>query len=284
MSLTGDYGIHNNLSSASEDLITVEGKFSYVDGDTRASNPPAGSTPDLHNTFHAPAYNLKVEICGLSCSTGWTDTEGRYSITVKAQAGTVLDYTLSASNNAMDWYMDMEYVKESLVLTLEKTIPQLGPINASTGVGFNGSTFFAGSNTFKNSEIIHTVGKGWGTEMTIHFSLSGILNLTSVISIARDDVIDNRDPSEAGQTLGTLDLVYCDSSWPHFGNNNPLEYDEVHLPCYKINGAIPAEMQKWAGEGLALDAGLHDSVIAHEYYHHVQFEIAGWDIGGGNHT
>ena len=274
--VTGDSKVY----ALEDGFITVEGEIYYEDGDTIRSNPAAGSTPTLENSFYAPAYNAQVEICGITCGDTFIDADGKYSVTIAADVGTELTYKLKANNSVLKIYSDMDCVNEWFEFTLQtnQIVPNIGP-------SFYGNTFFVDPIKIPNQNHTHTVGTCWGNEQTVHFSSSGHLNITSVMSIAFDDVMDNRDPSQVNESIAKVDVIYCDNEWPHitttwssFDVNN-----EIYFPCYMIDGSIPSQMLKWQ-DGQAVDAGLWDEVLVHEYYHQVQNQIHAWDIGGGPHN
>ena len=310
---------HQTSYSSSEGFITVEGRLLYEDGDSIESNNPPGQTPNLANSFFAPAYNVTVEICGVNCGIGLTDPDGNYTVNVKASVGDELTFKVEADNNVLRVYSDMKCGNEWLVLTLPfLTVPPEESVNLSSSVHFNGDTFFAGKTLVSNQEILDTVGLCfWNSDQTIHISTSGYLNIPSVMTIAHDDVMDNRDPSQIGESIHHVAVIYCVDAWAKIipvwmvaGADN-----EIWLTCSKITKPIlpnpptspdpfspkpgdsgfkwptpvittyiPEDMSRIAEKGKTIDMGLRDSLLAHEYYHQVQAFIHAADVGGGAHN
>ncbi len=108
--------------------------------------------------------------------------------------------------------------------------------------------------------------------MTTRVAFGAALNINEVILVARADADSNanRDPRE-GDTIGQVDVEYGDASWNHY------TFDIV-LTGGRIDGAAPPVNTS------GIDYGWVDSTVAHEFGHHLQYEIGSWDGHSGSHS
>lgn len=99
-------------------------------------------------------------------------------------------------------------------------------------------------------------------EYTTLVSFSGGLNINEVILQARETVRIHRDPREH-ETIDQVPVEYCDP------RGIAQYFLSLTLSCAQVDG------RRSNGDGL--DDGYVDTTIAHEYTHHLQYEIGNWD-------
>ena len=244
------------------ELIT--GTVMFQDGD-------AGAFLGFTATGTKPGRFVKVEVIGRHSGTefgcGHTDNTGAFSIRAEdVPENTGLSLLLEIDNFATKLWVDVDAGNEEFVFR-----PRLRPVNSlSSGtIGFGTVTVDPGTSAYRTITVDENGILPFGdADLSVHFAAA--MNINEVILVARDDVQSNRDGRES-DSIGQVDVEYCDE-----GSKYAFS---LGLRCGRIDGIYlgPPPPQ-------GFDTGFIDRTIAHEYGHHLQYEISTWDGHAGRHA
>lgn len=231
--------------------FNVKGQVLFEDGDPVKAT--STTPPGLNNIRKVPGRLVKVwVIVDQSTFTGYTDSQGNFSVAVCGQDQVSVKIEYEIDNYALHVWADTDCLNERLL---------------GDGGTFNSGTFGdldLGTVTIHAVYSTIEVGECFGVnDDEIEVSFAAAMNINNVLLLEEKDITTNRDPSET-DSLGQVDVEYCDQDWNHYRS-------DLVLTCGRIDGALNEES---AGR----DYGFADATIAHEYGHHLQFDIGNWDM------
>jgi hypothetical protein len=227
-------------------VFNVTGALSFQDGDPQAGMP--GTPPWLDNVVEKPARQVKVTVKRGDSVVGraHTDRRGRFSVRTDVADNRELELHFEVDNRVLKLWVDTDCVNESFYWRVP---------------GFNSGTY--GDLDVGNLLVPVTynhvlVGECFFDRERVPVSFAGALNVNEVILTAWDDIDRNRDPAE-DDSVEQVYVEYCDDAWNHYRS-------DLVLTC-------------WDSEENSrnLDFGFVDSTVAHEFGHHLQYEIGTWD-------
>lgn len=248
---------------------TVSGKVVFEDGEPAVFPAVGGApTPALTSTTLKDAVLVSVIIRpegSPHVMAGATDSRGEFSVPVLLRDGHNFSISLEVNNVAVHVMADTDGANEFY----EKEV-------WSGNAGHSGDVAVGQITILVNPppvglaigayETIEVTERAFDAE-SIMVSFAGALNINSIILGVREDIIAHRGLRPDTDTIGPVSLEYCDEAWNSF-------FADIVLTCASMNGAKHLD---------GLDYGFVDQTIAHEYTHHLQYEIGTSDFHSGRH-
>lgn len=253
----GEKNLYTKAADGDKRDAIVSGNLFYEDGDPRQFN---GFTPVGE---HKPGRLMKVQVVdrndfGKRFGEGWTDWTGAFRIPVEdVPSNMALAVVLEVDNFVNKVYSDTDLGDEEFRF-------QTGQFNSGTSGPIQAGDIHVWASYFKVDVDENGIIPGGGEKHNVTFAAA--MNINEVLLISWDDIQDNRDPSE-GDSIGKVDVEYCDSAWNHY-------FQDIVLSCAGID---QQHHQPGDNAPLGVDYGFVDKTIAHEYMHHLQYEIGSWD-------
>ena len=247
--------------SGGERNTVVEGFLTFEDGDAGTNLTFTVVGPPK------PGRLIRVKVVENNDSDeefgeGWTDSNGFFSLAVEdVPDNERLSLLLEVDNYVTKLFLDTDIGDEEYKLLANNFgAGVFGSIDAGTQ---NVRIFYFAREVDENGFL-----PGGGEQHSVAFAAA--MNINEVILVAREDMDNNRDPRE-GDGIGSVDVEYGDEAWNHY-------FEDLVLTCGRIDGQAPPSNTS------GFDYGLIDETIAHEYMHHLQYEIGSWDGHDGSHS
>lgn len=180
---------------------------------------------------------------------GRTDSRGNFRFTVTGRDNTDMRLKLEVDNRWNRVWADTNCVNEKLRWSTTFNSGAAGDVDL-------------GRIVVGDERFTLTVGE-CTRSARITVSFAAALNVNEVILTAWEDVSRNRDPDEH-DTVDQVYVEYCDDEWNHY-------FSDLVLTCARSSS-----------EGY--DFAYVDETVAHEYAHHLQYEIGTWDGHAGRHN
>ncbi|MGA1864285.1 MAG: hypothetical protein ACMUHX_04415, partial [bacterium] len=231
--------------------FNVKGKVLFEDGDT--VDATAITPPSLSNIRKIPGRLVKVIVqIQIFTFSGYTDSKGNFSVSVFGSDNTTVEIRYEIDNYVAHVWADTDCLNERL-------LGDGGTFNSGTSgdIDIGTVTIHAVYSTIDVGECFLV------NDNEIEVSFAAAMNINNVLLIEEDDITKNRDPAET-DSIGQVDVEYCDQDWNHY-------FSDLVLTCGRVDGS-PNE------DSHGKDYGFVDPTIAHEYGHHLQFSIGNWDM------
>lgn len=239
-------------------LVRISGRILYEEADASAgSNTPRGFKPVrfvnvvLYDDYSAGAARTAEPVL--------TDSQGYFSFVVSRRAGAQYHVRIGAYNYAArverDWDGCNEYIRWA---SIPIEIPATGDVDfGDLRIGIDTDLEF-GAYWYENP--------AWycAGEMNLNFEAgrSQYFNIAESILLAREYAWAHQGDG-FDDTIAQVDVQYPDSDWNNYNN----VWSEITLT------SPTSPENSWR-----LDYGFVDATIIHEYGHHLQYELAAYDI------
>ncbi|HEX2223050.1 MAG TPA: hypothetical protein VHN15_02465, partial [Thermoanaerobaculia bacterium] len=231
----------------------VSGTLLYEDGDPL---PTLG----LATSFSRPARLVRITVEDDDedvFGQGHTDSAGRFQIAVRAPDDEPLRVLAEVDNFALELFANTDGWNDRFRLLIDDL-----PAGHASDVALGTLPVAARYHAVRIHEALPVLPLDVLSYDTV-LSFAAALNVNETILQAHAIAETNRDPGET-DTIGQVTVEYCDPVASRY-------FLDMVLSCARIDGAVNPENPS------GLDQAFVDTTVAHEYAHHLQYEVGAWD-------